>query len=190
MKHSLQAMSQKSGHKVRVIDITHQPLPNHLKFIRSVPVTVIRDLPFIGKYTEQEMQQWLALTDDVQFRQKYLSEQLNTGELSLMTSLVKTMPGLLKHAIPLLADKETPMQVKIGITALFEAMEGSELLSPLVPDLRRLANHEQHNVLSDVIYLLSLIHDPELRGWFESLLSHKHEEIRELARDALEKINV
>ncbi len=80
------------------------------------------------------------------------------------------------------------MQVRIGITALFEELEGNPHLLPLVPDLIKLAQQNEHNIKTDAIYYLSLIHSAELSDYFQSLRSDENDEIRELAEDALTRL--
>ena len=78
------------------------------------------------------------------------------------------------------------MQVKLGVGALIEDLEGSHILNELIPALGKLSSHNDHRIRADATHYLSCIHSTDTLPYLRARLDDSHEEVREIAADALE----
>jgi len=174
-----------------IINIEQQALPDAFNFIRSVPVMVMADLPFVGNYSHDEINDWLRLVGH-HFTENYLQKNLIDGNLHFLISLLSRRTDLLASIIPLLKNDETGMQVRIGITAIVESFTKTAALHELVPAFKQLTTHHNINTATDALYYLSLAYDSDskdktLHDFISRFLQHENAECRSIAEDFLDE---
>ena len=72
--------------------------------------------------------------------------------------------------------------------ALLEAHANSPSLQNLLPQLAELSRNADHRVRADACHLLGLTGSAAARPYIEACLNDVHEEVREIAEEALEAL--
>ena len=155
--------------------------------VRSVPWLQLGEFVLTGAQTPQELRQWAEPTEP-RGMSGYLEHLLLNGELNEAETLLQRQPQHLSALLPLLGAEDTPIQVRLGISAIVEALEGSEALRELLPELLRLSSDTDHRVRSDACHFLGLSHQREALPALRTRLSDMHSEVREIAAEAIELI--
>lgn len=156
--------------------------------VRSVPWLQLGDFVLTGAQTPQELRQWAERAADPQGMSGYLEHLLANGELAEAEALLQRQPARIDALLPLLTTPDTPIQVRLGIGAILESLEGSESLRSLLPELLDLSRHEDHRVRSDACHYLGLTHSTEALAALQKRLEDDHPEVRDIAADAIEHI--
>ncbi len=156
--------------------------------VRSVPWLQLGEFVLTGAQTPQELRQWAERAADPRGMSGYLEHLLANGELTATEALLQRQPRHIDALLPLLAAPDTPIQVRLGIGAILESLEGSDALRALLPELVRLSAHEDHRVRSDACHYLGLTHSEEALPALEVRREDVHPEVREIAADAIELI--
>jgi len=156
--------------------------------VRSVPWLQLGEFILTGAQTPQELRQWAERAADPRGLSGYLEHLLRNGELNEAEALLQRRPQHLSALLPLLGATDTPIQVRLGISAIVEALEGSEALRELLPELLRLSSDTDHRVRSDACHFLGLSHQREALPALRTRLSDMHPEVREIAAEAIELI--
>ena len=76
--------------------------------------------------------------------------------------------------------------MRIGVSAILEGFEGKAPLRGLVAQLIALSESPDHRLRSDACHLLGLSHDPAARPALQRCSEDEHEEVREIAAEALQ----
>lgn len=173
---------------LEVVDATREQARAAELGVRSVPWLRLGDFVLTGAQTPQELRQWAGRAADPQGMSGYLEHLLANGELAAAEALLQRQPNHLAALLPLLGAADTPIQVRLGIGAILESLEGQEALHPLLPELIRLSAHQDHRVRSDACHYLGLSHSAEALPALEARLEDGHAEVREIAAEAIEII--
>lgn len=153
--------------------------------VRSVPWLQLGEFVLTGAQTPQELRQWAERAADPRGMSGYLEHLLANGELAEAEALLQRQPQHIDALLPLLGAPDTRIQVRLGIGAILESLEGSDALRALVPELARLSAHKDHRVRSDACHYLGLSHSPEALPALQARLEDGHPEVREIAADAV-----
>ncbi len=156
--------------------------------VRSVPWVQLGEFVLTGAQTPQQLRQWAERAADPRGMSGYLEHLLATGELSEAEALLQRHPQHLKALLPLLGAPDTPIQVRLGISAIVESIEGSDALNSLLPELTRLSTDTDHRVRSDACHYLGLSHNVDALPALKARLKDEHPEVREIAAEAIEVI--
>ncbi len=113
---------------------------------------------------------------------------LMEGQLTRVNEVVARLPAALADLLPIVADPEASINVRIGASAIFERHAGSAALRSLVPALGMLSMHGDHRVRADACYDLGLSGAPEAVRFLEPRLADPDAEVREIAADSLAAI--
>jgi thiol-disulfide isomerase/thioredoxin len=174
--------------RLEVINIEAHPEAAQRHNVRSVPWFRIGDLEFEGAHTPAELRQWAERAGTPEGLAEYFHEQLKSGELARVSARVERDPSALGPLLQLLGDTDTELTARIGINAVFEGLEGSPLLKQTVEPLSRMLSHRDAHIRGDAAHLLSLSHDPRARAKLTALLHDEVADIREIAREGLERL--
>lgn len=110
---------------------------------------------------------------------------LKTGDLAQVEALVAGQPERLAHLLPIVANPEASMNVRLGAGAVLEAHAGQAPLADLIPALGELTRHGDARVRVDACHYLGLAGGPAVRPWLEACLADADADVRETAREAL-----
>lgn len=156
--------------------------------VRSVPWLQLGEFVLTGAQTPQHLRQWAERAADPRGMSGYLEYLLANGELAEAEQILARQPHHLNALLPLLAAPDTLIQVRLGISAIVESMEGSDALLSLLPELIRLSSYSNHRVRSDVCHYLGLTHSTAALPALQARLSDENLEVREIAADAISQI--
>lgn len=170
---------------LEVISVTEQPQQAAELGIRSVPWLRLGEFLLTGAQTPQQLRQWAQRAGDPAAMSDYLSKLLATGGLEEAEQLLRTQPQQLPALLVLLQNGESPIQVRLGVSAILEGFEGDEPLRALLPQLIALSEHPDHRLRSDGCHLLGLTHDEQARAALLRCQHDPHPEVREIATEAL-----
>ncbi len=118
----------------------------------------------------------------------YFHDLLISGRRHQVENLLRQNPAHF-HALPrLLADPEASMAVRLGIGAVLEEFQGSDLAQRIVADFGELTRHPDALTRADACHFLSLIGGAATLPWLRACLADGDAGVREIARDALEEL--
>jgi len=157
--------------------------------IRSVPWIKIGPFELTGAHTKGELQTWIARVQSKSGMQEYFNQLLTTGKLNKVIDLVKKDPDLLTHFPEMMQNKNTPLGAKIGISAIFEELQGSKSIQALIPALAKLLESEDANIRNDACYYLGLTESQDAIPFIQTLAEDEIPEVKETVYDALSIIN-
>ncbi len=154
--------------------------------VRSVPWVRIGPFELTGQLTPAELAQWTERAGSKNGMADYVREQLSAGELATVEKLLREDPSIATSFIPLLEDAETPLEVRLGIDSMLESLP-QDAIEPLVDDLVRLSQSDNHRIRSDATWYLALADNDRARSAISARLQDENAEVREIAQEALEK---
>lgn len=116
----------------------------------------------------------------------YFHDLLISGRRQRVEAALRENPSCFRALPRLLLDPATSMAVRLGIGAVLEEFQGSDLAQVIVPDLGELTRHADPRTRADACHFLTLIGGAQATPFFQVCLEDEDEEVREIAREALE----
>ena len=171
--------------RLSVTNITVRPDIAREKGVRSVPWLRIGPFELHGSYTPAQLRQWAERAGTEQGRRDYLAELIENQRRDEATRLVAGDTSLLRLAIRMLGDMETPIGVRIGIGAILEDLAEKDQYAVAEEELKGLLASPLPQVRADGAYYLGLSHNPAVGEWLTPLLQDDSPEVREIAQEAL-----
>lgn len=166
-------------------DVSREPEQAAALGVRSVPWLKLGEFILHGAQTPQQLREWAERAANPAGMRGYLAHLLEGGELAEAERQVSAQPLLLAELLPLLEDTQSPIQVRLGVSAILEEFEGTQPLRDLLPRLIALSRHPDHRLRSDACYLLGLSHDEAARETLLRCAEDEHPEVRDIAAEAL-----
>lgn len=154
--------------------------------VRSAPWTRIGPFILEGSQRPAELKKWAEMAGTEKGICEYLKELLSTGQLAMAERFIENHPEYLAATLPLINDPETAIQVRLGVSVLFEEQTGSATLQSLVTKLGEMSQHEDHRVRSDACHLLGLSQSSAALPFLQQRLNDEHPEVREISEEGLE----
>ncbi|WP_456405249.1 HEAT repeat domain-containing protein [Thiolapillus sp.] len=189
----LQSLSQlvKKGDigRLEVVNIAVHPEAAQEVGARSVPWMRIGAYELSGNYTPGELAEWARKAASGAASADYIREMLEQQELDKALHYIEKQPEALPQLLELMQDNEGSLSVKFGVGALFEELEGSELLRGLVPALGELTRSDKANIRGDAAHYLGLSHSEQARDWLLPLLEDPQQDVREIAAESLDMLD-
>lgn len=185
----LQGLSDlvKSGQlgRLEIININVHPEIAQLHGVRSLPWLRIGPYQLTGLRSPAELAQWVQRVQSDQGMTEYFSELLNAGDLAGVSTTLKRAPESVAALIQLLGDPEAELQIRLGVSAVLEDLEGSELLAEQIDTLGKLSAHTDTRIRIDAAHALGLSHKDAARPYLEALQNDADSEVREVATESL-----
>jgi HEAT repeat protein len=110
---------------------------------------------------------------------------LKNGALPEVRGAIADCPELLADLLPIVANAEASINVRIGASVIFEEHAGGPALRELVPQLCNLSAHADARVRADACFYLGLAGDERARACLVERLGDANAEVREIAVDSL-----
>lgn len=166
--------------------------------IRSVPFIQLQDFDFTGNITLTDIESWSEAHKNNSLTNYYLTRLFMEGDLGKAELLIKQKPAYLSELVRMAEDDKTKMQIRIGITAVFETLNTEQIqpvqLEQIINMLITACNTKNKAVRTDLVYLASLLYaslkkqqqqNTTLTGFIESLRHDSSDEIQEIIEDVL-----
>ncbi|HTY98574.1 MAG TPA: HEAT repeat domain-containing protein [Rhodocyclaceae bacterium] len=113
---------------------------------------------------------------------------LMEGGLQRVLDAVGRRPELLAGLLPIVANPEAAMNVRLGASVVFERYAGTPALQALVPALGELAAHADARVRADACHFLGLSATAAAVPYLQRCLEDEDADVREIAADGLEAL--
>jgi len=178
----------KSGaiNELQVLDVTEHPELAQQHNIRSVPFYLINGVAFTGLKSKKEIDQLLSQNSEQNWS-VLIKQELGEGQLDTVEALIREKASAQEAMLMLLADAETELVVRIGLTAIIESLAEGSLLAPFEEKFIRLAEHEDERIAVDALYYLSLLDSPASMKTLTEIERSDKPVLREHARELLEE---
>jgi len=187
--HSLNELSklQLIG-KLTIMDAADHPDKVAEYGIRASPWLRIGPFTLTGSLSLAELKQWAEWANGEEGTARYVEHLLKQGSYQQAKAFIDIDTTRLKALLSITADPSAKIGVRLGVSALLEAHAKSHSLQQLLPQLAELTRHADHRVRADACHLLGLTGTSDARTYVEACLSDPHEEVREIAQEAMENL--
>lgn len=153
--------------------------------VRSVPWVRIGPFELIGLRSRQELELWASRAMSETGLADGFHDLLKEGGLDRVLEAVQQAPERLAAVLPIVANPEASLNVRIGVGAVLEAFAGQAALCALLPRLAELAADADARVRADACHYLGLTGDPAARPYLQARLDDPEAEVREIAAEGL-----
>lgn len=171
--------------RLEVVNLEVHPEAGEALGVRSVPWVRIGRIELAGAHTPAEYAEWADKADSEAGVADWFHTLLKDGQLPRVEALVAAEPALLAALLPVVANPEASINVRLGAGVLFETFADSPAMTPLVPRLGELTRHADARVRADACHYLGLSRDAAARPWLEDCLTDTDVEVREIAGESL-----
>ena len=186
---ALQSLEQKGQiSKLNVVELEEHPEIAAQYGVRSVPWVRIGPFELGGLRSEEELHEWASKAGSPAGMSMYLSELISNGNIDKCLDLIRTDSHQLTALLMLFIDEDTELNIRIGISAIIESLQGRPELAGIADDLRTLLTHAAPSVRGDACYYLSLTGHEDAAEWIRPLLSDNDEAVRQIAQDCLDEL--
>ena len=190
----LKALSElvKAGdiHKLEVINVEQAPEVARELGVRGVPWIRVGEFTLTRLHSLQELRELAQATGTVDGQILNLNRLLTSGQLDEAVAQVKSKPEYLDAIMEILAQPDAKINVRIGIGVIMEEFEGSETLQGYVEKLGELSRHEHASVRADACHYLALTGSKAAIDYLRAASGDDNPEVREIAEDGLEALNL
>jgi glutaredoxin len=174
--------------KLTVVDVAEHPEQAAEQGVRSAPLLRLGPFTLTGAHSPAELRQWAGWARGDEGTAHYVEHLLRQGGYQQAAAFIDADTQRLKPLLSIVADPGANLQVRLGVSALLEAHAGTPALQKLLPQLAELTRHADHRVRADACHLLGLTGSAAARTHVEACLGDAHEEVREIAAEALEEL--
>lgn len=169
---------------LQVLDVSQHPELAEQHNIRSVPFYLINGVAFNGLKSRQEIDQLLQL-DTTQKWVSLIREELAAGQLDTVENNMQQDADARKAMLQLLADSDTELVVRIGLTAIIESLASGPLLKPYEQQFINMSQHEDERIAVDALYYLSLLSTTSSLQALTDIANNGKHSLQEDARELL-----
>jgi Thioredoxin domain len=181
-------VKQKLVGKLTVVDVAEHPEQAVKNGVRATPWLRLGPFTLTGSYSPAELRQWAEWATGEAGTAHYVEHLLKQGGYQQAAAFIDADTRRLKPLLAIVADPGAKLEVRLGVSALLEAHAYSPSLQNLLLQLAELTHHADHRVRADACHLLGLTGSAAARVHVEACLSDTHEEVREIAEEAMEKL--
>ncbi len=171
--------------RLQIVNVAAHPEYAEQRGIRSVPWTQLGDFELEGKLTLDELRRWAQLARAPQGMAAYFEHLLGSGQLARCAGMIRAHPDRFAALLTLLADPDTSLNVRIGVSAALEDLHDSGLIAGAASQLGALTRHADAAVRADACHALAFT-SIELAGpYLNTCLTDSDAAVREIAADSL-----
>ena len=174
--------------KLTVIDAVEHP-NQALKYgVQATPWLHLGPFTLTGAHSLAELRKWADWASGEEGIAHYVEHLLKQGGYQQAKAFIDIDTNRLKPLLAILAKPVARLEVRLGISALLESHANSPSLQCLLPQLAELSRHADHRVRADACHLLGLTGTADANTYVEHCLNDVHEEVREIAKEAIENL--
>ena len=189
----LQSLSEliKEGElsRLEVINIEKNPQRAEELNVRSVPWLKLGEFELVGLKSKTEIIQWIEKTKTPENLSAYFEELMTTGEIDKVKQMVEEKPELMQTLFDIMASDTSSLSARIGVGAVIEQFAGMDILINNIDALGKFCHSPDARVRNDACYYLGLSQHTDARKYLRPLLEDENDEVREVAKEALDDIN-
>jgi hypothetical protein len=158
--------------------------------VRSVPWVRIGPFELAGLRSEQELREWAGKAGTEAGMAGYLDELLSSGGIEKGMALILSEPLAIHALLSLYSNPDTQLNTRIGISAIIEALEGSELLQGVIEQLGNLSKHAEASIRGDACHFLALSGSNKATSYIKPLLEDPDASVREIALESMQQLGM
>jgi len=174
--------------KMTVVDVAAHPEQAAEYGVRAAPWLRLGPFTLTGAHSPAELRLWAEWASGEEGVAHYVGHLLKQGGYKQAVAFIAGDTHRLKPLLAIIADPEASIDVRLGISALLEAHANTLELQMLLPQLGELTRHADHRVRADACHLLGLTGSAAARSHVAVCLNDAHEEVREIAAEAMEEL--
>ena len=174
--------------RLEVVNVAAHPDAAAAAGTRSVPWTRIGPFALEGLHSAAELAAWAGHAAAGTGLGAYVVHLLENRRLERALAAVDAAPENLIGLLELAGSLDTPLAVRIGISAIVEELQDSAALRSAVPALARLAASSAPQVRADAAHYLGLSGSEAAREPLEPLLADPDPQVRQIAAEALARL--
>ena len=174
--------------ELETVDIAAQPQQAEALGVRSVPWLKLGEFELEGLHSVGELRSWAQHAATPEGLAVFFTEQLKSGRLPKIMSMVRHHPEQLDALLQLAADAETELTVRIGISAVIEDLAGSDTLLEYLPVLETLGTHSDPRVRADACHFLAMTNSEKAISPLQKLAADGDPSVRNVAIDSLNEL--
>lgn len=173
--------------RLLIVNIAEQPDEAALHNVRSVPWLKLGEMELAGVHSRVEIEQAIDMAVSEGGQQRFLFDQLKNGRLDEVIRLVERDKSNLPVLVALLKEKEVPMTVRIGVSAILEGLQDNPAeLQKILPALLELSESTDETIRADACHFLSLAGGDEARKRLQQCTNDGSKVVREVAAEFFE----
>lgn len=176
--------------ELRVVNVEQRPEAAQALGVRTVPWVRLGPFQLTGLRSRQELETWATRTASESGLAEGFHVMLKEGALEAVIAAVREDPSYLAAMLPMVANPEASLNVRLGAGAVLEAFAGQAALRALIPRLAELSVHADPRVRADVCHYLGLTGDPAARPYLTARLDDPDPDVREIAAESLAALPV
>lgn len=174
--------------KMTVVNVAARPEQAAEYGVRATPWLRLGPFTLTGAHSTAELKRWAEWANGEEGIAHYVEHLLKQGSYKQAMAFIEADTRRLKPLLATIANPRAKIGVRLGVSALLEAHANTPILRKLLPQLAELTRHADHRVRADACYLLGLTGSADARSFVETCLKDAHEEVREIAKEALEEL--
>jgi len=157
--------------------------------VRTVPWLRVGALVLTGQRSQEEITRLIERAASPTGMADYFHDLLRDGELAQVLATVGRHPDSLAALLPIVANPEASINVRIGTGAVFEEFSGQPPMRALTERLGELTGHADARVRADACHYLAMTGAAAARAYLTRRLRDDDSEVREIAAESLETLN-
>jgi len=174
--------------KLTVVDAAAHPEQAAEYGVRAAPWLRLGVFTLTGAQSPAELRQWADWASGEEGTAHYVEHLLKEGSYKQAVAFIAADTRRLRPLLAIIADPEAGIDVRLGASALLETYSNAPELLQLLPQLAGLTRHADHRVRADACHLLGRTGSAAARTYVAACLNDTHEEVREIAEEAMEKL--
>ncbi|OGS94703.1 MAG: hypothetical protein A3H31_12960 [Gallionellales bacterium RIFCSPLOWO2_02_FULL_57_47] len=174
--------------KLTVVNVAAHPEQAAEQGVRAAPWLRLGPFTLTGAQSPAELRQWAEWASGEKGTAHYVEHLLKQGGYQQAVAFIDADTQRLKPLLAIIANPGANLGVRLGVSALLEAHANTPALRKLLPQLAELTRHADHRVRADACHLLGLTGSAAARTHVENCLNDAHEEVREIAGEAMEEL--
>jgi hypothetical protein len=171
--------------RLTIVNLDASPQVPEAADVRSVPWTRLGPFELMGAQSAADLARWAELAATGQGRGAYLAHLIETQRLPAVIECVRSQPSAMSDLLNLVAANDTPLTVRIGISAVIESVAGEPALRAAVGEIEALALADSPQVRADACWFLGLAGDPGALPTVRRLLDDEQADVRDVASEVL-----
>ena len=175
--------------ELELINVEQQPEVAQGYGVRSVPWLQLGKFIFDEALTPAELDGWIEHATAGSGQSRYIVYLLERGRLAKAIEWLEQGNASLKAVLPILADPDAKMNVRLGVGAILEHFEDTQALRAVIPDLIALLQDINPAVRTDACHYLSLTHSMDVIAPLKKMLEDENEQVRQVAMESIEELS-
>jgi hypothetical protein len=171
-----------------IINVEQSPETAQQYGVRSVPWLRLGNFIFNEGLSPVDLDQWIEHAKAGSGQSQYLAYLLEHGNLVKAIEWIEKGNTTLQAVIPLIADQDARINVRVGVGAILEHFEGKPEVREIIPELIGLMQSENPSIRTDACHYLSLSHSMDVIESLKKMLDDEDEQVRQVARESIETL--